>query len=546
MPKTFKSFLETYFPEAKRNGAGFVATCPVCNDELHITYTPQPIPLIKLECTKCPQTDIMQKMELTPEDVMLGFQKVKTFEDRKIDNTDLGNGYRFAKLHVGKCLYVHSEKCWFIWNGSYWERDQQENIKLYANNVIEYMIDVERHERAMDSNSGDVLRWAVTTKNGNHIEKMIQRAASLPEMKKQIKEFDQKRNLLCVRNGTIDLKTGELKPHNKEDYITHYIDIDYNPDAECPKYESFLEKIFLGRYELIEYIQVMCGYILTGEITEECLFFLYGTGSNGKSTFMNIMKEILGDFYIKLGTETILQHKQSGAKSRPYELAELPGKRLALVSEIGRDDRLKMSIIKDITHKDTIAARSPHGKPFNFESSHKVVLYGNHKPSIDGTDKGTWRTIRLIPFDCTISKSEAIPNFEKQLLEEREGILAYLVRGAIEYYANGLPESTDINDATKEYKNEQDLLSEFLQESCILDLNKTVEAKKLYEAYKAFCNKDGCYSLSKKKFYLALEERGGIRKYSGSKNKTMFQGICLFSDREEPEFENNIESEFPY
>jgi len=470
-------------------------------------------------------TEMIREKAKTPEESVY-----KGIDNKKITETDEGNGYRFAKMFSGKTVYCHEKGCWFIWNGKYWEKDTQENINILAGQVTDHMI-YEESKNYDHARTEKVIKWAFSTKKGNGFAKMLEKARALPIMKKTINEFDSEPSLITFKNGTVNLKTGELSPHNKEDYITNYIDIDYSQSANFESFYDFLFKIMCDRIDLVNFIQVALGYSLTGEVSEECLFFMYGDGSNGKSTLMNIIKWIFGDMYLKLGTESIMQHHITGANSKPYELASLKGKRLALVSEIDTGDKLKESIIKDLTSRDTIQARQIREKPINFEPTHKLWMYGNHKPEIKGTDDGIWRRIKLIPFDYKISPEEKILNFDQKLYEkEKEGILAWICEGARIWYEKGLPESDVISKTTNAYRQEMDSVLEFVKFECEVNPVAQVKASKLFSSYKTFCKINSEFPIGRNDFYSAIREKYDVQQTNGSGNVTIFKGIGIATD----------------
>jgi putative DNA primase/helicase len=520
-------FNRKYFPKAVSKGDKYAAMCPVCKvGTVKISYIREAKSIVLSCSNSCEPIQIIKKKNIEFTDLFLQMEKaypVKNYEDRFIDNTDLGNGYRFANINKGKCIYVPEQDAWYLWNGKYWKRDAMGDIHLLCNDVIEYMINEERHEEGKDH----VLKWAITTKNGSHIEKMLKRASVLPEMKKSINEFDINSNLLTLKNGTINLKTGKMHEHDRGDYITKYIDIDFNPAAECDEWMGFLMNISCDNPDLIEFFRIALGYTLTGEVSEECLFFMYGKGSNGKSTFMNVIKEIFRDFYLKLSSESIMSHNISSANSKPYELADIKGKRFVLVSEVDTGDKLKESIIKDMTSRDTMQARQIRERAINFEPTHKLWMYGNHKPKISGTDDGIWRRIKLIPFQRKFEDHEKILNFDKILLSESEGILNWLISGAVDWYQKGLPKVKIIEDATNRYRKDQDNIAYFVSDCCEINPVAQVKAKNLFNEYKIYCKNFGESALGRNEFYSAIREKYEVDQRRGSGNATIFTGIGL-------------------
>src|SRR5262249_26057261 len=235
------------------------------------------------------------------------------------------------------------------------------------------------------------------------IDAMIYLARSEPGIPADISEFDTDHMLFNVKNGTLDLRTGELRPHRREDFISRISDIEFDPKAECELWDAFLWRVLGNDQELYEYAQRLVGYLLTGNTSEQVLHFLYGLGANGKSVFFEIVQELLGDYAIVVSPELVLVRRHSGI---PNDIARLRGVRAAFMNETSQGSRFDEAKLKDLTGGDKLSGRFLHQEFFDFPPTHKLIIRGNHKPVIAGTDAGGWRRLRLIPFLLTIPPDE--------------------------------------------------------------------------------------------------------------------------------------------
>jgi putative DNA primase/helicase len=313
--------------------------------------------------------------------------------------------------------------------------------------------------------------------------------------------------LLNVANGTINLKTGEFKPHRREDLITKLAPVEYRPDTECPFWLDHLNKIFQGNGSLISFLQLGFGYSLTGITDERALFIAHGSGANGKSTTHEIFAQILGDYAVRTPTESILVKREAGI---PNDLAKLKGARFVYCSEVEEGRRMAESLIKDLTGNDTISARFLHGEFFTFQPSFKLWVATNHKPVIRGTDNAIWSRIRLIPFTVSIPESDRIPRSRmmERLTPELPGILAWGVQGCRDWVQCGLGMPEEVREATDGYRGEMDILGGFIKECCVVSESARGTAKDLYQTYAKWAEQNGEKPASQRMFGLRLAERG--------------------------------------
>jgi putative DNA primase/helicase len=418
---------------------------------------------------------------------------------------DSERAVRFAAKFASELRYVKAWKQWLVWDGIRWNSDAdgavlrkaQEMPKLFLQEAAEITNDdCRRRAAVMASRAGDK----------NKIDAMINLAECQLGIAASPTLFDSDPFLLGVLNGVVDLRTGSFREARKEDYVIKQAGTAYDSKATCPRWEKFTSRILGGKAELISFIQRAVGYTLTGLIDEQVLFFLYGTGQNGKSTFVECLQQLLGSYMIK--TTTALYTIDRHGKEPETEIARLVGKRLVTGSETEEGAKLAESRVKDITGGDTLTGRVLYCPAFNFKPTHKLWIYGNHRPDVRGNDLGIWRRMRLIPFDVQIPDEERDPELLKKLLQEMPGILNWALKGCLEWRKNGLGTPNIVTDATADYQEEEDVIGEFIEERCVC--NGEIERSQLYAEYKiwAECSVGIRWPLGPKAFAKRLRRPG--------------------------------------
>jgi len=426
---------------------------------------------------------------------------------------DIGNAERLVARFGDRIRYCHSWGCWLAWTGEVWARDEDGQIMRYAR---ETAVAIYREAASLpvvldgsgkDSNQGlrdELSKHASKTGNHNRLTAMIQQAETHSNISIVSASLDQNPWLFNVLNGTIDLRTGQMTPHRQEDLLTKIAPVAYDPDATCPTWLRFLDRV-LPDADLQEYVCRIAGYTLSADTREQCLFFLFGGGRNGKSTFMETVIGMVGPYSTKTRSETLMTKRGGGV---PNDVAALCGARLVSVAEVGEGQRLDEALVKDLVGQDTMQARFLFKEFFSFVPSHKLWMYGNHKPAIRGTDTGIWRRIKLIPFEVTIPSDEVDANLPTKLLAERSGILNWALAGCQRWQQEGLGEPEAVRAAVAEYRSEMDTLSQFLADCCVTGKRQEVTKADLYTAYKRWCDESGEYQVTSTKFGLQLKERG--------------------------------------
>ncbi|KKL83177.1 hypothetical protein LCGC14_1977380 [marine sediment metagenome] len=363
---------------------------------------------------------------------------------------------------------------------------------------------------------------AKRTESEARIAAMIALAASEPGIPVRPAELDADPWLLNVQNGTLDLRTGTLRVHEGADLITKLAPVNYDPAAECPLWLAFLDRIMEGKASLIEFLQRSAGYSLTGDISEQVLFFFYGRGRNGKSTFLTTILTLLGD-YGRQAAPGLLTMKRHDA--HPTERADLMGARFVASIEVEQGRRLAEALVKELTGGDRQKARFMRGDFFEWEPTHKLYLAVNHRPVVTGTDLAIWRRIRLVPFSVRIPEEEQDRNLSAKLKGEASGILNWALEGCLAWQGDGLGAPLEVVEATASYRAEQDVLGAFIDDECTLAEDAKATAKSLYAAYREWSKAHGEEPATQTAFGLQLGERG--LRASRGRSARWWRGIGL-------------------
>ena len=406
--------------------------------------------------------------------------------------TDRSNSRRFLKAYGDRVRFVFAWGKWLVWDGSRWQIDDGGAVLRLAMAVADSV-----WMDAKDFMTKDVVDFAVSTSGHGKLTSMLKLAAA--DVAVAVGELDTNPWLLNCPNGTVDLRTGKLRPHRREDLITKICQTNYNPEASSYCWDRFLESVFDGHAPTIEFLQRFAGYCLTGDVSEQVLGVAWGVGSNGKSTFLNALQTTLGTDYTSAAPPSLLMEKKT--ETHPTELAGLFGKRLVIAQESNAGAKLAEATVKQLTGGDIISARRMKEDFWTFAPSHKLIMATNHKPRIRGTDHAIWRRLLLIPFTQKFwnpAKGETGPDELKQdkglsakLATECEGILAWAVRGCLEWQRGGLQIPDSIRAATEFYRSEQDILGRFVDECCLVGPVYKVKFSVLFTSLETWCNESG-------------------------------------------------------
>jgi len=438
------------------------------------------------------------------------------YDGKRIERlTDAGNARRLVNMHGYDLRYCPEIKKWLVWLNVRWLFDQDGEIMRRAKDtaIAIYGEAKQAAEAAEQGMAKSLATHAHKTQSVNCLKAMIELAKSESGIPVRVSELDQDNYLLCVSNGVINLRTGALRVPCPDDLITKQAMVAYDHNAQAPIFLAFLNRIMGGNQALVDFLQRAIGYSLTGLTDEQCLFFLHGSGQNGKSTLLTAIKELLGDYAMQCPAETLMV-KQGGGNI-PNDIARLRGARMVATSETEDGRRFAETMIKQLTGQDTIAARFLFAEYFEFIPNFKIWLAANHKPVIRGDDYAIWRRIRLIPFAVTIPPEEKDGKLPEKLRAEYPGILAWAVQGCLEWQRQGLNPPPEVLAATEEYKSEMDLIGKWIDECCITAPHVSCRANVLYDNYKSWVADNGGYPLSSTKFGLKLGDRGYQKEKSG-------------------------------
>lgn len=418
--------------------------------------------------------------------------------------SDVGNAQRLVATHGHTLRWVSRWKTWLAWDGRRWARDESGEVERRAKDVLRDMM---REAAELTGEDRTLLAsHAIKSEQANRVRAMIDLARSEPGVSISYAMLDQQPRRLTVRNGTLDLATGTLGPHNPAHLMTKLVDIEYDADAACPLWRDTLSVIFGGDVSLIEYVQRAVGYSLTGDTNEQCLHLCHGTGSNGKSTIFDVLGHLVGEYGQQADFTTFLERRHdSGPRN---DVARLAGARLVRSSEVGDQKKLNEGLIKSLTGGDTITARFLFSEDFEFRPQFKLWLAANHKPVIRGTDFAIWRRMRLIPFDVTITDAQKDDTLPFKLHKELPGILAWAVEGCQSWLQEGLRPPERVLAATAEYRSESDIIATFIAECCAVDRTAEVAGGTLYTAYMRWSKDNGEFVMSNTRFGRELTDRG--------------------------------------
>lgn len=436
--------------------------------------------------------------------------------------TDAGNAESFEALHGENVRYCHTRRKWLIWDGARWAIDATAHVNRLALETAR-----RRYLASVDISDNDarlkLAKFATISENTTRIDNALKSATSLPSLRTTIHQWDANPWLVATRKGeTVDLRTGTTKEARKSDYLTAAVGVTFDRSADCPRWTQFLNEVFAGDAELIRYVQRAIGYSLTGSTIEQKLFILHGNGANGKSTFLDVLSDLAGDFHAAAGFETF---DASNRDNKRDDLAALRGKRLVTVIEADEDRRLAEARVKAVTGNDTIRCRFLYGEWFDYKPAYKIWLAVNHKPIIIGTDHGIWRRIALIPFLQTFAGSDIDPRLGQKLRAELPGIFNWAIHGAMEWHANGLGTCQIIESATAEYRSDSDLVGQWISDCCYLSPDAKMDRKAGYTSYKYWAEGEGMKPMTANSWGRRMGERPELTK----KDKT-YHGLGLRSN----------------
>lgn len=444
---------------------------------------------------------------------------------------DTGSAQRMRDMCGERIRYNYTDKRWLIYDGIKWNADIIGAIWTLIDMCVETMQKERSYYEKYDAENGTEMlklfdRHVKKCRSNNAkkaLEKEEQHLVSVTPG-----ALDRHREKLNTPSGIVDLKTLYVKPNDPNEYFTKSTGTKYSPEAKCPQWEKFIDDIMGGDRELVHYVQKAAGYSLSGFTDEQCAFFCYGTGRNGKTTFLDVIRCIAGDYASNIQPETLMVRSTGSAANS--DIARLKGARFVTSVEPNEGMRLNEGLLKQITGDDMITARKLYGDEFEFRPEFKLWMATNHKPMIRGTDTGIWRRIHLIPFTVQIPEERVDRKLKDKLLQEAEGILAWCLRGLDMYNREGLKKPSAVIHAIEAYRTEMDVISRFLDECTVPASCRCVKARELYNVYSQWCESNGEYKLTNTKFGIEITKH-----YEKKKNNSglVYAGVD-FSDDYKP------------
>jgi len=434
------------------------------------------------------------------------------------DLQEVGDADLFAGLFAGHVVHDHAEKAWYLWRGHYWEEDRTGYVyQLLARRVAPQYLHAaaELTAKGLDQLGKEYAKRAASLRNKKRLDNVLYLAARDPRMALTGEEWDADPWLLGCLNGVIDLHTGKERPGKPADYIRAHIDADWRGlDEPAPRWERFLSEVFAGDMTLVFFMQRLLGYGLTGLSTEHVFPILWGEGRNGKGTMLQVLYETLGErIATPVPAEELMSNPRGSQGAQPF-LYGLRGKRLVWASESERGHRIDESLVKRLTGGDTITVRTLYAKPVSFDPTHLILMLTNYRPHINANGQAIWDRVLLIPFTERFVVNPAgahehpqDPFLGERLQQERAGILAWLVRGCLEWREVRLMPPDSVLLATQAYRDEEDLIGMYMGERCEVDPGLWVKASELYASYQNWCKESGFTAMSLSSFGAEMGKR---------------------------------------
>lgn len=436
--------------------------------------------------------------------------------------TDVGNAERFVRICGPDIRYVGQTRTWLIWSEGRWKADTQSSIVERAKDVAKRMLS----EAELEPNEPvrvALHRHALKSMSAPRLRAMLELATSDPQIVVDHRQLDLNDYELSVENGIVNLRTGAFRHRTREDLVTQEAGTNFDASAACPRFMAFLDQVTGGDVAVQEYLQRWMGYVLTGATTEHAFAFFHGAGANGKSTFIDIARRLLGSYATSAQPDTFMARRTGGGPSS--DIARLAGKRLVISNEIRDGAQFEENLLKQLVGGDEVVAREMYASEFVFRPKLKLFIAGNHLPVIRGDDEGIWRRVQFVPFVQTIPEAERDKHLVDKLVAELPGILNWAIQGCLTWQKVGLHPPAGIRSATDDYRQEMDILARWLGDECEVRVGLRTAARDLYSSYRQWCDRNGLVSMSEPAFARKLEARGFARVRSRAGN--LRDGISL-------------------
>ena len=437
--------------------------------------------------------------------------------DDEVIYSDIYNAEVFTEMMGGKIRWCRDYGGWFIYNGKIWENDGNDQIKKYG---IAVSKEIAQRMRSL-SRKANFKSNLTKIHSDAGINSMVSCAKAF--LGCLVENFDNKEYLFNCENGTFDLNTNVFIDFKPDDLLTRKSNVVYDPHAKAPRWNQFLEEVFLGDQELIKYMQRVIGYSMTASTREHCMFILYGHGRNGKNIFTEAIAGVLGDYALNCPSSMFVQKQNPGI---PNDVARLKGARFVSASETNMNVNMDEELIKQLTGNKIITARFLNKEYFDFEATFKIFLATNHKPNIRGTDTGIWSRINMIPFNLTVTPDKDDKNLAQKLLAEQSGIFNWMIEGYNQWRENGLKPPAVVREATQTYRDEEDDIGQFIKAECIVDKAGFIALGEFRERFKVINGYyKGAKTLSEYMMRKGYKFEGDNRVYNNGKQTRGYHGI---------------------
>ena len=493
------------------------------------------------ECSDVFQPSLNFDLKISDE-ALKGTGKPK-LKQKAFSYDDTGNSERFRYAFGDNVLYSYTNKVWYYYAGKYWVVDEIgkvfEMADYIANSIRKEPIYVSdpTDEKLVEQAKKAFKSHVKNTRNYRGKEQMLKDVQH--HVAVRMDDFDKHGLLFNTQSGYIDLNNGYLMAHSKSKYFTRISYADYNKDAECPRWLDFLDEIFQGNQELIDYLQRAIGYSLSADTTEQQMFILLGNGQNGKSVLLNVLNEVFGTYAMNMQPQSIsVKNNQSGANQ---DIARLKGARFVTTTEPNRGMKLDEGIVKQITGGDTVTARFLYGKDFEYKPEFKIWMATNYKPIISGTDEGIWRRMAIIPFNYHVPKEKVDKKLTYKLKEEISGVLNWCIEGYQQWRLRGLDEPQIIQEQRHDYRSEMDIVQRWIEECCDVGQGYETQAKDLWDNFNEWIKYSNEYDkFTAKRFYMELQKQFDKRR---SNQGMVYSGISInsYPDKRKHLLDNVIE-----
>lgn len=425
------------------------------------------------------------------------------------DMTDTGNAHRMYDKFGSVIRYSYNRKKWYIWTGKAWVLDESGSIKKMADEICE---DIKKEALNIPDEDlqEQMLKFAKRTASSNAKEAMIRECQHLYDVPASPEMFDGYTDFLNCQNGIVNLRNGELIPHDSSFMMSKICNAEYDVKHKSPKmWLKFLDDITDGDKDLQEYIQKCVGYSISGSNAEQCSYFLYGMGNNGKSTFLDTIADLLGSYAATTQPDTIMMQSKFAGGGANSDIARLKSARFVACEEPTEGIRLNEGLLKQLTGGSKVTCRFLYGDEFEYTPEFKIWMATNHKPVIRGTDLGIWRRIKLIPFEVTIPPEKVDKHLKYKLRQEFPQILAWAVDGCMKWQKEGINDPACVTEATKDYKQEMDLIAGFMEQCIVIDYtsDEKIMASDLFMLYSNWAKKNNEWEMSSKKFFAEITKK---------------------------------------